>query len=243
MRGRFFAAGLVGALLLAGCGGGGQVGEVSIAPGYYRGTLEIPGNSQVVGGSATMVADVAANGDFTAHAQSLPVQARVTKTGATGSIATQGTTIMGSARETVQGNQIGFTLQNGSGVVARGTMTPAQLPQLGTEVSLPPSGNYGGEVLVVDNGHVRAFSQASAHIDGSGNLSVTAGLGDWGDNLFGRVEANGTLSGAMVFHNGSITLEDTPPPYSFDGTTLIIRYDNLALAPGSAWIVVKKTNV
>ncbi len=237
---------LLGLCVLQGCCGNGTGAQEAIPPGYYRGTATIPFPDANSGpDTVPLIADVAANGDVEAHGRSANRQIDLYRVGSAATMILDGSVVFSGSLVTVA-REGGFTFEfrDGATVWAHGSVDGAQLPQLGSQVIVPYQGNYRGDFVIVSEGRARGYGIVSATFDDMGNWVASAsGGGEWfGSGLLaGRFEPDGTVSNALISVQGQIIPQSIPPGYSFDGSTLIVRYDNIRLESGSIWLTLTPT--
>ncbi len=236
--GRFCLLGVVA--LALGCGGSGSSSRSSsIEPGFYRGTFSISSDGWI-NGSAPMFIDYVNPTNLAGEAKSGDYYVSVRSTSEGASII--GTaTVTGDLSVTKLNDGFSFTFSNGSGVTATGELSPAQLPVLGSSVSIPAEGNWVGEMLVVTEGRVRSFATVTATVDASGSLVANCdGGGSFlPDGVFtGKFESDGTLSDAMILSAGNFQSHN--PAYSNDGTTIVVRYGPLESGDASYWLTLRE---
>ena len=234
--------GLLMGVLLAGCGGKGVL-LLAIPPGFYRGTITFEDVPGLVPGTAPIVADVQANGDINAYAVSATVLADIIKQGSSGSMVVNN--LYRDATVQVRSDPSGVTLtvKNGFVLLATATLGSSDLPTYGSATLLPPSGSYHGEIVVVSNGHVRGFGTVAATIDESRSwVAFIRGGGAWIDDglCVATIQPDGVVENASLFMGGQIINQSPPLSYTFDGSTLVLRYDQLALEPGSCWFIMTR---
>jgi hypothetical protein len=116
-----------------------------------------------------------------------------------------------------------------------------QVPAVDSTASIPPEGDYSGASYVFSHGRLASFGPASLHVDASGGASGQIPHEGWtGAGLFfGTFADDATVHDASLLATGVIGQEPAPP-YSFDGTTLTLRLDNLALMPGTCFAVLHR---
>jgi hypothetical protein len=88
-----------------------------------------------------------------------------------------------------------------------------------------------------------AVGGLTGSLDANNYLFARAsGGGAWIENgfYFGYLQPDGTVSEAFVMTNGTVIGQEPPTVYSFDGTTLVVRFDSLPLEPASAWLIMRK---
>jgi len=136
-----------------------------------------------------------------------------------------------------------LTVKNGFVLLATATLGSSDLPTYGSATLLPPSGSYHGEIVVVSNGHVRGFGTVAATIDESRSwVAFIRGGGAWIDDglCVATIQPDGVVENASLFMGGQIINQSPPLSYTFDGSTLVLRYDQLALEPGSCWFIMTR---
>lgn len=243
MKGVFNLSLLATAAMLLGCGGSGSSSNNSaIDPGYYRGTFNVTSDGWI-NGAAPMFIDLVSQTEFTGEALSDTYYVTVSNT-AEGAWLNDGTIVQGDVTVTKTVAGFDFTFTNGSSVTASGQLSAAVLPALGSAASVPEAGNWEGELLVVSQGRAKSFGTVTATIDSSGNLTaLTRGGRQFvNDGIFsGKFESDGTLSGATLFAAGQIYTQSPAPVYSNDGTTIIARFDKLALDNASCWLTLTQS--
>lgn len=238
---------LASALLIVGCGGNSGS---SIKPpdtpraGFYRGILTIaPGGAVFGEGTQEFFADVSENGDFTGTSPGLGLSSAAT--GADLTLVSNGVVLTGKVKTTKTADGFSFAFLNGDTLIATGSLAPSTLPTVGNQTLTPPAGTYDGEIFVVANGRFSAYGKVNQlTIDAEGTLSGLTSLDSGYANspiIQAHVQPGGELSDGILVSQGSIISQFTPPKYSFDGRTLIIRFSNLLLEPGEAYLVVKQT--
>ena len=91
---------------------------------------------------------------------------------------------------------------------------------------VPPAGSFSGENVLTREGIVTGFglAQGSIQADGTFVLSTTP-TPPYSPIyvLFGTFESDGSISNAIMLTGGQ-SLVLTGPRFSFDGTTLVIRW-------------------
>ncbi len=236
-------SGLLMGVLLAGCGGKG-VQLPAIPPGFYRGTITFEDVPGLVPGTAPIAADVQANGDFNAYAVSATVLADIVKQGSSGTIVFNNLYQEATIQVSPFQNAVTFTVRNGFVLLATGTLARSDLPTYGSATLLPPSGSYHGEILVVSNGHMRGFGTVVATIDESRSFVASIrGGGAWinGGLCVATIQPDGVVENAFLVMGGGQIINQSPPTsYTFDGSTLVLRYDQIALEPGSCWLIMTR---
>ena len=139
-----------------------------------------------------------------------------------------GATVVGDLSVTKTATGFSFTFTNGAGINATGELQPAPLPSLGKSVSVPEAGDYSGEFLMMREGRARSMGRVESSVDGDGNFTgfTEGGSVVYIDPLFSvEFEHNGTLTGAQILVQGNPITMETPPTYSYDGITLIAKYE------------------
>lgn len=239
MKGVFYSSIVAGALLVAGCGGSSSSGgSASIEPGYYRGTFDITSDGGP-NGAGPMFLDVVDRNNWEGEAKSDTYYFKVGNT-PDGAFLNGGVVITGEATVNETSTGFTFTFSNGSSVTATGELTPAALPSLDALATVPPTNEFVGEFLVVAAGRAKTMGTVTASVDGSGNLTaqLDGGMGFINDGIFaGKFEANGTMSGA-AYIAGTVITQSIPPTYSWNGTALKIRFENLLLEGGTCWLIL-----
>lgn len=213
------------AIFLAGCGGSSSTNN-TIAPGFYRGTFEVASDGWI-NGAAPMFVDLENRQNFRGEAMADSYYVVVNHS-PKGSFLVGGAVVEGDLTVTKTPTGFSFTFSNGFGTTATGELQPTPLPELGQTASIPEAGNYRGEFLMVREGRARSMGKVDATVDGDGVLSGVSEGGSvvFVDPLFtGRFEDKGTLSGAQIFSQGNIYSMETAPAYSYDGSTLIVKYE------------------
>lgn len=227
-------------LFVLGCGGNGSSDDDGgLEAGYYRGTFNVTSDGWINGSGMTFI-DVIDVNNFAGEALGEDFYATITKTPQISTLI-DGAVVTGDITVTETATGFDFTFDNGSGVTATGALEPAPLPTLGGSASVPGEGEFEGEFLVVASGHAKTFGMATSSVDADGDVTVTltGGKGYLDDGLFtGKLEANGTISGAVLIVNGNILTQTSTPAYSYAGTTLVIRFDNLVLEGASCFVTL-----
>ncbi len=228
MKGFYSLLALSTALALAGCGGSSSSSSSnnSIAPGFYRGVFEVVSDGWI-NGAAPMFVDVEDRNNFRGEALSDSYYAVLIHS-PKGSFLHEGIAVEGSLSVTKTATGFNFIFTNGSGIDASGELQPAPLPELGGTASVPEAGNYIGKFLMVREGRARSMGTVEASVDGDGNFTgfTEGGSVIFIDPLFaGKFEADGTLSGAQILSQGNTYTMGIPPAYSYDGITLIAKYE------------------
>lgn len=191
---------VLGAALLAGCGGGGEnPGQPeTLQPGFYRGTVTFAEGSVFSGTTAPVIGDFAADGSFTLSGYTPPTIFDLASDGATGTLTTPGTVLNGSIIQSYTAGTFFFRLHEGNTEFVSGSMTRAPLPMLGTQTTTPPAGVYRGEVLVVNDGRAVGVGRVTdAVISADGAITAPVGGG-------GSAMGSGTFTAQF---NGDGTLE------------------------------------
>ena len=229
--------------LIVGCGGNSRI-SYSASPLYYRGTVTIANTGYLSPGTATAIADVTPGQDLSIVAMGPTTSATITNDKSFAVLVSNGVIVKGKMEETDSPGSLSFNFLNGSSVLVSGTLSNHSFPTLGKTASVPPAGNYNGDLLVVSNGHARSFGTVTSIMDSAGNWTAfTNEQGGWiGDAVVsGQFMPNATVSGTTLVSNGSVIVEQTDPAYSFDGKTLIINIGGLFLGPGGCWLTLTKS--
>ena len=102
------------------------------------------------------------------------------------------------------------------------------------------------ERVLVGDGYDVALGRVTDAFVSEGGLftAPSGGGGGWVSNgiFSGTFDGAGRLTDGTLFVNGAVMGQPIAPQYSYDGTTLIVKYDSLALEPGSAWLVLTATS-
>jgi len=240
MNYRRFAYAAVIVAVLSGCGGNSSI-TYNSAPVFYSGTVTVANTGYFQPGTAPAIANVVPGQAVTITAWAPPVTLTITDDTSFAVLSSNGVIVKGVLQQTDTPGQISFTFLNGTSSIATGTLTKHSLPTLGPVATVPPPGNYSGTLLIVGNGQARSCGTVSATVFSSGQWQADASEGGgWvGDGIFdGQFLSNGTLASANMINNGSVYVQSNAPQFSFDGKTLIVKYDDLALAPGSCWMTL-----
>ena len=157
------------------------------------------------------------------------------------------TTVNGNGPGTVAssraGNLISFEFRVGGELWATGALERSALPNLGDEVSVPPAGEYTGEFVVVANDVARGYGIADAIIQADRRIRIQIeGLGLYINSAFltGTFQDEGVVTQATLGTPLGLISQSTPPQYSYDGTELVTRYDQLPLEPASCWVILRE---
>jgi hypothetical protein len=212
-----------------------------VRPGFYKGAVTIQ-NLGGANGTGILAADVASASDIQAFGRTESQYVTIVKSGSSATLDVGGVISSGDLITTQTGDGFSFVFQDGATIYAFGTLTRNSLPSLGTQISIPPAGNFAGDMTVVSNGVLKGYGPAAATVGSDSTWVAQAnGAPAWvGNGTFtGKFETDGTLSNASLIVGGQIYTQGNPSPrYSWDGKTLIVRYDQLVLETGTAWLVL-----
>ena len=233
MRATSFALLAALGLLMVGCGGGAPA---SYVPGYYRGTAIIAAENGE-SGTAPVVMDIQANGDFSAHAFGDTVDARIIKVGGNGILETT-SQIGGTAFLRQRPGDLAFGYSSRANAEANGSVVLTPFPAFGATVTVPPAGSYSGEALTISEGRVRSLGRVTATVQADGTWLATAvgaypGNGDYA----GQFQTGGMLTTASFTQNSETFPQPTDPQFSFDSATLVVRYA-LPLESTVVWLTL-----
>jgi hypothetical protein len=233
-------------MIVCGCAGNGAGSTQHPSAGFYRGTLNFHGAAKLPPGATPIVADVEANGFFVSWGRSPALVATMVNRQTDDVLMAHEATMVGTYVIEPSGNSLSFSFLLGTEVAATGTLTLSPPPALGSNVTVPPAGAYRGELVVFSEGRAKAYGLVDATVESDGSWHAAGqGGGNWVPNghFFGRFEENGTLSDALISCDAGLITQHTPPVYSFDGATLVVRYDTLPLQPASCWITLQRVEV
>jgi hypothetical protein len=242
----FLAA--LGAAFSAGCGGGGENPVIppadTLQPGFYRGTVTFADSGSLPTGTVPVIADIQADGTYSVNAYAPPSSFRFDSDGTAGTLVSTGSVLNGTVTDSFTTGTFTFQFSNEGTEIASGNLTKADLPTLGTQTTLPPSGVYQGELLIVSNGRAVAVGRVNeGFVTETGDFTASVGGGgEWTQNgtFAGKLDGSGTLTGGVLLSGGGTISQTVAPQYSYDGTTLIVKYDNLRLENGSAWLILTR---
>jgi hypothetical protein len=219
-----------------GCGGGGAgTGATggSVAPGFYRGTVTYGQNRYFLPDEEPIVGSVASPTSFGWHSTDSGFSA----SGQSATVIIRGAiAISGTLSSQAQDGELSFSLSNEGSTVLTGTMRVASMPVLGRDSMAPAAGDFSGPWLLF----------AAGGVAGTGNI-LTAVVS--ADHSFvintGEFTVIGTFGPDHAIENGliiaaGIAVQETTSQYSFDGTTLILRLDQLPLEPETDWFTLTR---
>jgi len=225
MNRRYFTLATLCAGLIVGCGGNTSLTYQSPSQ-YYRGTFTLKKVKYYAPGSATMVANVTPGVGFKAYTWGTNFAASITRWNKSreGYIAFSDMYEFGAFEEKDTPNGTEFSFIQNSTVIATGTMRRAQVPSLGTSVSIPPKGLFGGEQLSFGNGGVTGIGTINGAVLPTGEFSATTSTSDSVYTFTGTFQADGTILHAVIYANGTALSPFQAPTYSYDGKTIIIKW-------------------
>lgn len=227
--------------ILAGCAGSGVGGGV--AADFYRGTAQSAGSKYLPAGTGTIVFDFPVDTLWQANGEVGGVQFKVGSGPGGDMIGIGVSTFPGDLTITPAGVNYVATFKIDGETIFTATVSPAQLPALGTTTAVPPGGSYEGEYYTTLGGRIRGVGTMTATIGPAGQLAAVTVEGldlPVGSSFTGTLQTGGAVADAFVSLNGSTLIPDTAPVFSFDGETLIVRYDWLGPETTSQWLVLRR---
>ena len=232
LRSWSWAAGILLGGTLVGCAGSGP-GSVTLPgvamPGIYRGTVSLPEFN-----GATQIQAAAQVQDLNNFSVCFP-SGSVSVVGGTCTVAYNGSTWTGPCHTEITNGKIEFSDWNGSIPMVSGSLQLTGMPLLATDTAHPPSGSYSGFYYVIGANGLAAFgSLLSASVSPNQTFAVSAD-----SQFFGTFGDNHAITNSTLINGGQVITESTPQ-YSFDGTTLVMRFDQNLLMPETEWIVLTK---
>ena len=226
--------------LLTGCGGSGNSFLIPL-PGFYRGNVTVQ-NLQHLNGTGSLVIEVISANSFRGYGDVNGRPFEIVKGETKDLLSVDGQIVVAAITTRRVPNGFAFSFAFGTIVYATGTVTKENLPSLGEFIGRPPPGEYQGDVVVIGIGRVQGFGLATASIDSDFRLTCNARVdsGWLGTSLFlGMFEPDGTMSEAVILSGGQALFQLSSPRYSWDGSKLVVRFDELHLKPGSAWLTLR----
>jgi hypothetical protein len=233
---------LIGSLvLLSGCAGSAELTPAGPRADYYSGTLTFLASSPF----GSSVSDVIANQgpEGIELLSTYPSVATLSPSAEGYFLQAMGAVLPVDLHSTATSSGLRLLISSEGQAMAIAELAAASFPHLGQITNVPAAGHYEGEFLVISNGKPFGFGTVAADVAGDGTWNaITSGVGAWldGTGFFGGAfQPSGALREGYLLINGSY-INQADPRFSFDGETLIVRYDQLPLEPGSIWMTVRR---